>query len=206
MQLMQFPSLCILSIPLAFWMLSIFSCIFRGLLTMGFYYALLSFLHLFLPILTLTRLAVVVHVDLPIGKQYFLDLISQLGTQRNNLFSPNPQLKLTIVLSLILWLKLVGFVSSYLILLFTLTSPAQVQCHNISATYLIANPIHHDHSKHITLDYLFVHERVAHIDLFARHVPTRRHLADIIKKGLSSQQILLHMSNQSVVCLLPSIA
>jgi len=35
----------------------------------------------------------------------------------------------------------------------------------ISAPYMFANPIHHDRSKHIAVDYHFVRERVAAGDL-----------------------------------------
>ena len=50
-------------------------------------------------------------------------------------------------------------------------------CDNISATYLTANPVHHERSKHIAVDYHFVREHVTHGDLVVRHVPARLRLA-----------------------------
>jgi len=41
------------------------------------------------------------------------------------------------------------------------STPTCVMCDSISATYLTANPSHHDRSKHIAIDYYFVHERAA---------------------------------------------
>jgi len=43
--------------------------------------------------------------------------------------------------------------------------PVSLYYDNISATYMSANLIHHDCSKHIAIDYHFVHERVSAGDL-----------------------------------------
>jgi len=42
-----------------------------------------------------------------------------------------------------------------------LTFSAKVYCDNVGARYLITNPIHRQHSKHIILDYHFVRKHVA---------------------------------------------
>ncbi|KAL9236231.1 hypothetical protein vseg_010929 [Gypsophila vaccaria] len=55
---------------------------------------------------------------------------------------------------------------------------------------MTANPVLHDRTKHITVDYHFVRERVAHGDLIVQYVPTRFQLVDIFTKALSSQQFL----------------
>ena len=81
---------------------------------------------------------------------------------------------------------------------FTLPSPIRLYYDNVSATYLTANPVHHDHSKHIALDYHFAHECVTHGDLLVQHVPTNLKLANIFTKGLFTQQVLFHRSNLSV--------
>ena len=42
-----------------------------------------------------------------------------------------------------------------------LTSPVKIYCDNVSAMYFTANPVHHNRSKHIAIDYHFVHKQVA---------------------------------------------
>ena len=88
---------------------------------------------------------------------------------------------------LTLLLRQFGFVSSYLILLFTGASLVKVYCDNVSATYLSANPIHHDCSKHIEIHYNFMHEHVIYADanVVVTYVPTKLHLANIFTKGSS---------------------
>ena len=74
-----------------------------------------------------------------------------------------------------------------------------VYCDNISATYLTANPLHYDRSKHIDIDYHFVREMVAKGGLIVRHVPTQSQVADIFTKGLSTDLFNKHRTNLSVV-------
>lgn len=57
---------------------------------------------------------------------------------------------------------------------------------NVSATYLILNPVHLERSKYLIIDYHFLLDRVAYGALVVRYVPTRLQLADIFTKRLSS--------------------
>jgi hypothetical protein len=43
----------------------------------------------------------------------------------------------------------------------TLSRPPTLWCDNIGATYLSTNPIFHQRSKHVEVDYHFVRERVS---------------------------------------------
>jgi len=52
-------------------------------------------------------------------------------------------------------------------------APVHLYCDNLNATYMSANPMQHDRSKHIALDYHFVRKRVADGDLVIRYIPTR---------------------------------
>lgn len=61
-------------------------------------------------------------------------------------------------------------------------------CDNVSTTYLSTNPVLHDRSKHIAVDYHFVREQVVNGNLQVKYVPTKLQLDDILTKGLSSQQ------------------
>jgi hypothetical protein len=58
-------------------------------------------------------------------------------------------------------------------------------CDNLGATYLSANPIFHQRSKHIEVDYHFVRERVAAHQLDIRPISTKDQLADAFTKPLA---------------------
>jgi len=58
-----------------------------------------------------------------------------------------------------------------------------------------ANPIYHDCSKHIAVDYHFVRERVAAGDLVVRYIPTSLLIAKTFMKVLSSKLFLFLKSN-----------
>jgi hypothetical protein len=59
-----------------------------------------------------------------------------------------------------------------------------VYCDNISATYLSANPVQHQRTKHIEIDLHFVRDKVALGEARVLHVPTGLQYADIFTKGL----------------------
>lgn len=80
-----------------------------------------------------------------------------------------------------------------------LRSPVRVMCDNISATYLTSNAVLHDRNKHIDVDYHFVREQVAAGSLIVKHVPTKLQLADILTKGLSSEQFYFLKDNLSIL-------
>ncbi|CAH9074204.1 unnamed protein product [Cuscuta europaea] len=75
----------------------------------------------------------------------------------------------------------------------------QLHCDDVSASYLAVNPIQHDQSKNIKINYHFVRERVAHGDLVVKYIPTQLQLADIFTKNLSSQRFEFLRFNLCVV-------
>ncbi|CAH9115258.1 unnamed protein product, partial [Cuscuta europaea] len=80
-----------------------------------------------------------------------------------------------------------------------ISASVQLHCDNVSPSYLAINPIQHDRSKHIKIDYHFVRERMAHGDLVVKYIPTQLQLADIFSKKLSSQRFDFLRSNLRVV-------
>ncbi|CAH9136574.1 unnamed protein product, partial [Cuscuta epithymum] len=78
-------------------------------------------------------------------------------------------------------------------------TPVKLFCDNVSASYLSMNPIQHARSKHISIDYHFVRERVSHGDLVVRYVPTQFQLADIFTKCLSPQRFNFLRDNLCVI-------
>ncbi|GAA0170500.1 hypothetical protein LIER_40972 [Lithospermum erythrorhizon] len=68
-------------------------------------------------------------------------------------------------------------------------------CDNISTTYLAYNRVFHSRSKHITLDYHFVREKVTLGDLIVKHLPTTHQLVDGFTKPLSTAKFLAAIDN-----------
>nr|GEW26869.1 NBS-containing resistance-like protein [Tanacetum cinerariifolium] len=69
---------------------------------------------------------------------------------------------------------------------FSLSAATLVCCDNVSATYLSANPVQHQRTKHIEIDIHFVRDMVTSGQVRVLHVPSRYQYADIFTKGLPS--------------------
>jgi hypothetical protein len=61
---------------------------------------------------------------------------------------------------------------------------AKLWCDNIGVKYLSANPVFHDHTKHIEVDYHLVRERVSRKLLEIDFVPSRDQITDGFTKAL----------------------
>ena len=64
--------------------------------------------------------------------------------------------------------------------------PPILWCDNVSALALASNPIFHARTKHIEVDYHFVHEKVLNRDMVLKYISTLDQLADLFTKSLSS--------------------
>ncbi|XP_057432530.1 uncharacterized mitochondrial protein AtMg00810-like [Lotus japonicus] len=67
---------------------------------------------------------------------------------------------------------------------FPLPQATLVYCDNVSAIYLSGNPVQHQRTKHIEMDFHFVREKVARGQARILHVRSRHQIADIFTKGL----------------------
>ncbi|XP_060669212.1 uncharacterized mitochondrial protein AtMg00810-like [Ziziphus jujuba] len=68
---------------------------------------------------------------------------------------------------------------------FSYSKPVQFLCDNMSALHMTTNPVFHQRTKHIQLDYHFVREKVADGTLITRYLPSSQQVADVFNKVLS---------------------
>ena len=73
-----------------------------------------------------------------------------------------------------------------------------VYCDNVSAVYLSTNPVQHQRTKHVEIDFHFVRERVAAGDVRVLSVPTTLQFADIFTKGLPASVFLDFRSSLNI--------
>ncbi|XP_019189150.1 PREDICTED: uncharacterized protein LOC109183501 [Ipomoea nil] len=64
-------------------------------------------------------------------------------------------------------------------------SPPKLWCDNMGATYLCTNPVFHVRTKHVEIDYHFVHDKVSKKDLLVHFISTKDQLADILASSYS---------------------
>ncbi|GJZ96551.1 ribonuclease H-like domain-containing protein [Tanacetum coccineum] len=73
-----------------------------------------------------------------------------------------------------------------------------VYCDNVSAVYMSANLVQHQHTKHIEIDIHFVRDFVASGQVHVLHVPSRFQYVDIFTKGLPTTLFIEFRSSLNV--------
>jgi len=123
--------------------------------------------------------------DLPVVMQFFLRTTSFPGQPRNKYSSPvQHRIRISFIGKLsteLVWIQLLLCELG----LFLPAAPI-LWCENIGATYLTANPVFHERTKHVEINFHFVRGKVARKDLDVRFLSTKDQIADVFTKALPS--------------------
>ena len=144
-----------------------------------------------------TGQAVSIHVVPLLATLFFFVPIWFLGPLRNKALSLDqvPEYRSLVVATVdIAWI-----VQLLRDLHVTLSTTPKILCENQSAIFMVVNPVTRPRSKHIAIDYHFVHELVANGTLKVAFIPSHLQLADSLTKGVTKPRFFLFQSKLSVI-------
>jgi len=66
-------------------------------------------------------------------------------------------------------------------------APMSLACDNKSAISIAHNPVQHDWTKHVEIDWHFIKEKLENGLIATKYIPSRLQLADMFTKGLPTK-------------------
>lgn len=80
---------------------------------------------------------------------------------------------------------------------------AFLYCNNKSAIHLTNNPVLHERSKHLEIDYRYIGEKVEDGIVRPVYIPSKQQVTDIMTKGLypSQHRLLISKMNVQNICI-----